>query len=200
MPTLYSKVSVEPTAEPITLKDAKTFLKVDNNDEDSLITILIQAARETIEQRTNRAMITQTRVMKMDYFPRWISAEGWSQITLPFAPVSSLTSIYYYDTTDANTLLSSSLYWTDFDSNIPRVIIKDSWPDTYNRPNAVAVTYVCGYGASGTSVPKPLIDSMYLVLGHLYENREQVGDVRYELPFGVDHLLSPYVLEHPVIY
>lgn len=199
MPILYSKVTTEPTSEPILLADAKTHLHVDHNEEDLLINILIQSAREIIEQRTNRSLITQTRTLKLDYFPRLLSPEGWGQITLPYGPVSALTSIYYYNESEQNTLLASSDYWTDFTSNLPRVIVKNSWPSTYDMPNAVTVLYVAGYGTASI-VPRPLISAMYLVLGHLYENREQVGDVRHELPFGVDHLISPYVLEQSMIY
>ena len=67
-------------------------------------------------------------------------------------------------------------------------------------PNVVEIIYSAGYGASGSYVPKPLKQAMFLVLGHLYENREQVGDIRYELPFGVDHLISNYVVEQSVVY
>lgn len=199
MPILYSKVTTEPTSEPILLADAKTHLHVDHNEEDQLINVLIQSAREVIEQRTNRSLITQTRTLKLDYFPRGCSPEGWGQITLPYGPVSSLTSIYYYNESEVNTLLSSSLYWTDFTSNISRVIVKDAWPGTFTMPNAVTLVYIAGYGEA-SSVPRPLINAMYLVLGHLYENREQVGDIRYELPFGVDHLIAPYILEQSMIY
>jgi uncharacterized phiE125 gp8 family phage protein len=67
-------------------------------------------------------------------------------------------------------------------------------------PNAVEVIYSAGYGASSTNVPKAIKQAMYLIIGHLYENREQVGDIRYELPFGCNFLLSTYVLEQNVTY
>ena len=194
MPIIYSKVTTEPSIEPITLTEAKVHLKVDHTDEDSLITILIQGSRETIEQRTNRSLITQTRTIKLDYFP-------WSQtICLPDGPLISVTSVKYYDENLTFQTFSSSDYWVDTNSNIPRVIVKDSWPGTYAMPNAVEIIYSAGYGASGSYVPKALKQAMYLIIGHLYENREQVGDIRYDLPFGVDHLISPYVLEQKITY
>ncbi len=199
MPILYSKVTTEPTTEPIVLKDAKDHLHVDHDDEDQLITLLIQSARETIEQRTNRSLITQTRTLKLDYFPRWITPDGWGQITLPNGPVSSVTSSYYYNDSEVNTLLASSAYWVDTSSGIARIIVKTSWPSTFTMPNAVTVLYVSGYGAA-SSVPAALKSALLLVIGHLYENREQVGDIRHELPFGVDSLIAPFVLEQCVRY
>jgi len=194
MRVIYSKVTTEPAVEPVTSTEAKVHLRVDHTDEDSLITILIQAARETVEQRTNRSLITQSRTIKLDTFPYG------NVLYIPYAPLISITSIKYYDTTDTEVTLSNTLYWVDTNSNIPRVVIKDSWPATYDRPNAVEIIYSAGYGASGANVPKPLKQAMYLIIGHLYENREQVGDVRHELPFGADVLMSPYVLEQSMIY
>lgn len=199
MPIIYSKVSVEPSVEPITLVEAKSHLRVDHTDEDDIIDILRQVAREMVEKHTNRSLITQTRVIKLDCFP-------WGDtLRLTDGPVSSLTSIYYDDDADANTLLASSLYWTDFDSNIPRVRVKSSWPSTYDKPNAVRITYVAGYGADGASVPQPLKQAMFLILGHLYENRQQVivsgsPTGALEIPFGANALMSPYILEQSVVY
>ena len=194
MPIIYSKVTTEPTVEPITIAEAKVHLRVDHTDEDSLITILIQAARETVEQRTGRSLITQSRTIKLDRFP-YLNC-----IYIPYSPLISITSIKYYDTTDTEQTLSNTLYWVDSNSGIPRVIIKDTWPGIYDRPNAVEIIYSAGYGASGSNVPKPLKQAMYLILGHLYENREQVGDIRHELPFGAEVLMSPYVLEQTMFY
>ena len=199
MPIIYSKVTVDPAVEPVTLVEAKSHLRVDHTDEDDLISILIQAAREMVEKHTNRSLITQTRVIKLDGFP-------WGDtLRLTDGPVSSITSIYYDDDADANTLLASSLYWTDLDSNIPRVRVKSSFPSTYDKPNAVQITYIAGYGADGSYVPQPLKQAMLLILGHLYENRQQVivsgsPTGALEIPFGANALMSPYVLEQSVVY
>lgn len=199
MPIIYSKVSVEPSVEPITQTEAKLHLRVDHNNDDDLIVILIKTIRETVERHINRSLITQTRVIKLDNFP-------WGDtLKLTCGPVSSLSSIYYDNDSDVNTLLASSAYWTDFDSDIPRVVVKDSWPSTYDKPNAVQITYISGYGASGASVPQPLKQAMLLILGHLYENRQQVivsgsPTGALEIPFGASVLMNPYVLEQSVIY
>ena len=198
MPIIYSKVSVEPVVEPITLTEAKAHLRVDHADEDDLIDILRKGAREVAESHLNRSLITQSRVIKMDGFPVW-------ELSLTHGPIQSLTSIYYDDDADVNTLLASSTYWTDFDSNIARVRNKTSWPSTYDKPNSVQITYVAGYGASGANVPSPIRQACLMILGHLYENRQQVivsgsPTGALEIPFGASVLLNPYVLEQSVIY
>jgi uncharacterized phiE125 gp8 family phage protein len=194
MPIIYSKVTSEPAVEPITQAEAKLHLRVDHSDENDLIDILRQAAREMVEQHTNRSMITQTRTIKLDYFP------CSEEIRLPFGPVASVTSVNYYDEDEVQQTLSNTLYWVDTNSNIPRIVIKDSWPGTYDMPNAVEIVYSCGYGAAGSSVPRPLRAAMLLILGHLYENREQVGSIKHEIPFGAEVLMGPYVVEQNLMY
>ena len=194
MPIIYSKVTSAPSVEPVTSTEAKLHLRVDHTTDDTLIAILIQAARETVEQHTNRSLITQTRTIKMDRFP------FSDTISLPNAPLSSVTSVKYYDTSEVQQTLSNTLYWVDSTSNIPRIIIKDSWPSIYDMPNAVEIVYITGYGAAGSNVPQPLKQAMLLIIGHLYENREQVGDIKHELPFGADLLIAPYVLEQSMVY
>lgn len=194
MPIIYSKVTDPPAAEPLILADAKNHLRVDHSEDDTLIDALITTAREMVEKTTNRSLIDQTRTAKMDYFP--IS----DTITLPHGPVSAINSVKYYDEDEVLQTLDSADYWTDLDSDIARIVIRDSWPETEDMPNAVEIEYVCGYGASGDDVPKPIIAAMKLILGHLYENREQVGEIKHELPYGVHSLLSSYVLEQSVFY
>ena len=195
MPILYSKVTAQPDVEPILLADAKVHLRVDGTDEDTLIDILITAAREMVEKRANRSLITQTRTVKMDYFP--IS----DTILLPHGPVQSVTHVKYYDEDEVEQTFNSSLYWVDVDSDIARIVVKDDgWPETEDMPNAVEIEYEAGYGDAGSDVPKPLIQAMYLIIGHLYENREQVGEIRHELPFGAEILMSNYILEQNVHY
>jgi len=194
MPILYSNVTTEPTVEPVVIGEAKLHLRVDHSDEDTLIAILIQAAREWVEKRTGRSLINQTRTAKMDFFPRT------NTIRLPYGKVSSLTSIYYYNDSEVSTLLAASEYWTDFTNDISRIIVKNSWPSTYDMPNAVTLVYVAGYGSAASNVPRPLKQAMFLIIGHLYEHREQVGEIMHEVPFGVEALVGPYVLEQSVIY
>lgn len=197
MPIIYSNVTTEPSGEPISLAEAKTHLRVDHDEENGMIQILIQAAREIAEKTTNRSLITQTRTIKLDYFPRC------GEFKIPYGPISSDPDdfvITYYDENEVLQTLDSDDYWLDTTSGIPRVRIKNSWPSTFDMPNAVIIEYVAGYGTS-SDVPKRIKQAMYLILGHLYENKEQVMDTQmYELPFGADVLLNQYVVEHSVIY
>jgi len=199
MAIVYSKVTSAPTVEPLTLTEAKLDLKIDSTEEDDLLDILIKAARETVEIRTGRSLITQSRAIKLDYFP------CTDTIRIPNGPVQAITHIKYYDEDEVLQTLSDSDYWVDADSDIARVVVKDSWPSTEDRPNAVVITYTCGYGAAGSNVPAPLRKAMLFILGHLYENRQNVivsgsSTGVLEIPMGAEYLMSNYILEQEVYY
>src|SRR6185312_1787932 len=49
-----------PAIEPLSLDEAKAFLRVDNTDEDGVIGALIAGSRIHIEAQTRRALITQS--------------------------------------------------------------------------------------------------------------------------------------------
>lgn len=190
----YSKVTSQPSEEPFDLTEAKLFLRVDGDSEDDLITSLITAARVICENHCESSFVTQSRTLKYDWFP------ACEFISLPYGPVSSVTSISYYDEAESSQTLSSSDYWVDTHSQIARIKVKNSWPATGETPGAVSIVYVCGYGAA-SAVPEPIKAAIKLVLGHLYEHREENNVVNlYEIPLGVQAILSPYVITQNAFY
>ncbi len=74
-----------PSVEPITLTEGKLHLKVDGNDDNTLITALIKTVRRLAEAETKRAFITQTWQMYLDSAP--------AEIRIPKAPLQSIESI-----------------------------------------------------------------------------------------------------------
>lgn len=58
-----------PAVEPITLSEAKAHLRVTDTVEDALISNLIKAAREEVEQATGLALITQEWRLYLDSWP-----------------------------------------------------------------------------------------------------------------------------------
>lgn len=59
----------KPANEPISLAEAKKFLRVDHTDEDTLIEALIKAARQQIEELTRQVLIEQTWQAQFSSFP-----------------------------------------------------------------------------------------------------------------------------------
>jgi uncharacterized phiE125 gp8 family phage protein len=190
-----SLVTVGPSPEPITLPEAKVQCKLeaDYNDEDTAIEVYIRAARELVEEVTGRSLITQTRVMRLDYFP--LDCE----ILLDHGRLISVTSVEYHaDETETLSTLSSSDYWIDSHSEVPRIVVKDSWPSTYSRPNAVVITYTAGYGAAATSIPRPLVQAVKEIVAFMYSHR---GDEKgLDIPDTAMTLIRPYIIHSDAWY
>lgn len=147
MDTSYgiTNVLVPPTVEPVTLSEAKAWLKADSGvtDEDDAISGLIVAAREHCESVLGHALLEQTQEYVLDDFPR-----GLSYIELPRAiPLQSVTHVKYKDSDAVITTWATTEYLVDTDSRPGRVVLayNKSWPTFTRYPaGAVRVTYVCG--------------------------------------------------------
>jgi hypothetical protein len=63
------KVETAPVCEPVSLDEAKAFLRVTSTSEDDLITELITAAREWCEEYCRRSFINKGYVQYLDSFP-----------------------------------------------------------------------------------------------------------------------------------
>ena len=178
-------VTTEPATEPVTLAEAKLHLRVDGSDDDDLITELIKSARRFCEKFQNRAFITQTITAKMDEFS--------DPIVLPMPRLISVTSVKYYDEDGVQQTLASSYYDVDTTSEPGKITLayNQSWPTIRGIHHSVEVIYTAGYGAAASNVPEEVKSAMKLLLGHLYEHRETVSEIKLsEVPMGVKSLLS----------
>lgn len=92
MPTL--QIETQPVCEPVSLEDAKNFLRVEFDNDDDLITSLIVAAREACEVFTMRSFINKGYVQCLDSFPYFADTQ-LSQNAMP----PSYYSLPLYSTT-----------------------------------------------------------------------------------------------------
>lgn len=175
-------VITAPSAEPITLAEAKLHLRVNNSVEDALITALITAARQFVEGYTWRPLMTQTIDVVFDTIID-------RTIMINKAPVQSVTSVKYLDLNGTEQTISSTLYVTDF-FNSPCRVKLDTIPSIKDTLNAFKVRVVCGY-TSAALIPQTYKSAMLLIIGHLYENKQQAqSQTLSEIPFGVYTLLD----------
>lgn len=187
--------TVAPATEPLSLADAKLHLRVVSDDDDDLITALIQGAREYVETFLRRQLVTATWAMTLDEFP---DSDG--DITLPLPPLASVTSIAYVDGDGDDQTLDSANYTVHTNCEPGKITLAygESWPSTRDQPDAVTVAFVAGYGAAA-AVPAGIVAAIKLVLGDLYENREAavLGTIRSDNP-TVKNLLWTYRIAEAV--
>ena len=199
-----------PSIEPVTLTEAKDFLRVTGTDDDALITSLIVVARTNAESYTRRAFITQTWQMLRDNWPFTKSniwwdgvrqlpksyLQGQSSLSIPKAPLSSVTTIKTYDDADVATTFAStgyqvSAYAGDF-AEEGRVTLRDgsSWPTFSRVSDGIEIQFIAGYGATAADVPSQIKQAILHDVSTLYENRGDCsGDVCCDI---AKKLLNPF--------
>lgn len=160
------------TVEPLQLSEAKKHLEIADADtaHDEHLQNLIQQAREQVEHDCQVCLISRTVTEKFN----WSGDEEYWQ--LYFRPVTAITSITYYDTTNTQQTFSASLYSLDADRRRIWLNSNAAWPTTYDRWDAISVAYTAGYGANGGAVPKMFKQAMLLLIGYYFEERTMMGN------------------------
>lgn len=185
-----------PPANPLlTIEEIRGHLRIAHTEEDDDLTAFAAAAEDFLDGwngAMRRALVTRdvrVKVCEADYCGRLFA---------PLSPVQTLESISYYAPEDPNltTLPSTADYrlikapdWA-YVEPLPG----KSWPSLDARPDALQAVFTCGYGVAA-DVPATIRQAAKLIVGHLYENREQTTSLRLEnLPFGVQALIYPHKL------
>lgn len=185
------KLITAPTTYPVDLATAKLHCRVDASDEDTLLTALITAATEMAEQKTGRALMTQTWELTLDAFP--------TSIKLTRVPVQTITSVKYRDTAGVLQTLSGAAYTLaqdDFGFSKISTAYGTTWPTTQVRDDAVVVEFVAGY-TNAAAVPNSIKQWILLMISTMYTNREtesyssRAVSTTVQMSF-VDRLLDRY--------
>ena len=181
--------TVAPEVAPVSLAEAKTHLRVDFTDDDTLIGALIDAATAHVDGYTGilaRALVTQT--WRQD-FCDW---PGDRVLRLPLAPVASVESVKYFDAANVETTVAESgNYALLEDARGPYIKFTSDFaaPALYDeRDDRIRVTFVAGYGGAA-EVPAAIRAAVLLIVGDLYKNRD-AGEVAPNA--AATALLTPY--------
>jgi len=201
------KVITPPAAEPLSTAEAKLHLRVDHSTDDTLITALITAAREHVENYLVGSLVSQTRAVYLSSWPTF-------PFRLPCGPVQEIDSVKYTDSDGTENTLSTDVYYLTPGGEIARKP-NQAWPtDRLYGPGAIEITYTTGYAPVvtvipgeeegdpdteetdyGANIPQAIKQGMLLLIGEWYEQREAAADTKYTIqtiPWGVKQLLAPY--------
>ena len=179
-----------PTAEPVSTEEAKNHLRVSFDTDDPEIAAMVSAARIVIEARSGMRLYTQTIEVRADVWPELADPSRSDVLRLRVAPVQSITSVKYYQALDdADTTLAASDYVTDLTGVPARIQVKTSWPSTNDYVGNIRIRCIAGY-ATTKAIPAHLRQAVLLLVGHYYENREAVTDLKLmEVPEGINALI-----------
>lgn len=175
---------ITPAPAVLTLAEMRLHLRLDTvggvHPDDTLLSALLLSAVQYCEHYTQRSIGTQTLELALDGFP-----DG--PINLPKGPLQSVTSVTYVDPAGATTTLSNLLYAID-DYGVDAWLIPKygtDWPEAEASANSVKVQYVAG------SLEPSVRSALLLIIGHMYENRENSNTMQLkEIPMGASCLLN----------
>lgn len=172
--------------EPVSLVEAKGFLKVDDSAEDGLIATLIGAARMHVEGVTGRALLAQSWRIVLDAWP----SDG--QVKLPVAPFMALTEITAYDVAGSGHVVPLAQFLREPD----RLLLP---PTVAGMPvlrerQGLEIDYVAGFGTEPGEVPADIRQALLLLVAYWFEHRDAVivagsGAV---VPSGFDRMVAGY--------
>ncbi|MGD9540599.1 head-tail connector protein [Methylocystis sp.] len=177
-----------PAIEPVSLADAKSWLREDGADEDELIQALIVAARMTLEAYTRRFFITQSWRLVFDCWPDEVASRA--ALYIPFAPFEAATAIRVFDANDAAQTLDAASYRAAASSDGGRIVFSSAPPAPGSKTDGIEIDFDVGYGALASNVPQPLRHAILVLVAHWREHRGDDGDD--VLPNAVAQLAKPF--------
>ena len=171
-----------PAVEPLSLAEAKSWLKLDSADEDQLVQSLITAARLAVEARTNRLLITQQWRLMMDAWPAEPS------LSMPLAPVRSIVRLTTLDANGVGADVPPTLYGLDGNLDHARLVLGSPLPSPGQPVSGIWLDVTGGYG-DASAIPEPLRLAMRQLIALWFGDR---GDGGGRVPGFVLALLAPY--------
>ena len=176
-----------PTAtDVVSLSSAKDHLRVSTSEDDALITALITAAQDLVQKYTGTFLQRTSGPFYSDYFIDFMDLHA--------GPLLTVSSVKYTNTSDASITVSSNDYQVDGKGYPARLRMTTIPTDVKDVLNAVEVATVSGYDTDDR--PQALVSAMLLIIGHLYENRQDVTRFKqFEIPMASKYLMEPYRLK-----
>jgi uncharacterized phiE125 gp8 family phage protein len=179
------------------LDEVKTVLRIDHSDEDGRLTDLISGVRAYIEEQVGFALMTQTVVALLSYWPRS------STIELPLPPLQSVTSVIYQPAAGGVPVTVAGTVYGVSTVSVPGLIYLKSgqtWPSVALYRPGVQITFVAGYGNLPSKVPSDLREAARRLLVYWYDTPEAVyvpNDRRASgrperLPYSIEEIFDGY--------
>jgi uncharacterized phiE125 gp8 family phage protein len=143
------EITTPVTTEPVELQEAKDWMKITFDEEDTIITDLIPATRELLERYTSRSLAPKTLTVLMEI-------NDCSLFELPYGPVTGVTTV-----TRKNEFDDDETMVAGEDYQVVGKMIRIQTPGTYE------IEYEAGYDP----LPDDLRKDQLRLIGWMYQNR-----------------------------
>lgn len=176
-----------PVAEPVSLAEARLFLRLDQTEEDDLLATLITAARLMVEAVSGRCLIDQRWRIVLDRWP------VGGEIRLPLSPVGAIEAARVYDLLGVAQAVAGTALALDTLADPPLIRIVGEVPEIGRAHGAIEIDITAGYGTSADAVPAPLRQAVLCLAARWFEQRGDVASRDAQgLPPEIMALVAPY--------
>ncbi len=176
-----------PPTEPVSLVEARLYLRLDQSEEDGLLGTLITAARLMVEAASGRVLIDQGWRLVLDHWP-----EG-GEIRLPLSPVSAVSAARVYDAAGQAQTVSPAALALDVVADPPVIRVLGPVPEPGRERAGIEIDIVAGYGPAAADVPALLRQAVLRLAARWFELRgDVVGRDAASLPQAIMALVAPF--------
>ncbi len=179
-------LTTPPAAEPITLAEAKSHLRITHSDDDIYVQRLITAARRQIEARLGLALITQGWSLFLDSWPVTATAR------IALHPVQTIVDVITYGDSDTPATLDPAHYFLDSKSRPARLVLRSgrAFPVPGRSINGIEIKFTAGFGAAASTVPDEIRQALLLTVAAWYADRGETESGF--LPLMARELIAPF--------
>jgi len=175
-------VATAPAVLPINLDDLKAHLRITHASEDTYLTRCLSLGVNRSEAYLGIAMIDRTIDLWLDQAREVrtglasLEVEALDHIDLPFAPLDSITNVYTYDTSNAESTVSTDDYFAAGECDAAnrgavQFVRGYVWPTDLRPAKAVRVRYIAGFGATAAAVPEDYRQAALVMAAAFYGHR-----------------------------
>jgi uncharacterized phiE125 gp8 family phage protein len=174
-----------PQLEPVSLVEAKAWLRVDGADEDSLIQALIVSARLTVEAEIGQVLLAQNWRLIGDAWPLG------ENIPVKIGKVISVAGGRVFPADGAPELMTSGDFVIERGAERD-AIVPQRRPAPGRRRAGIEIDLRLGFGEMATDVPEPLRLAVRHLVAQGFEHRGDGLEPQRGLPPNVAQLLHRY--------
>jgi len=176
-----------PEMEPVTLAEARQFLRLDQTEEDDLLATLITAARLMIEAAAGRCLVEQPWRIVLDRWP------ANAEIRLPLSPLMRIQAARVYDVLGSAQPVAEATLTLDRVADPPLIRVTGEVPEIGRAHGAIEIDIVVGFGATAAAVPAPLRQAVLRLAARWFEERGDVASRDAQaLPRAIASLVAPF--------
>lgn len=184
--TIYLRCVEHAVFEPVTLEQAKTHARVDTDEDDALLTLMVSAARQSAERMTGRVLRASTW--------EWALKCGvYASLDCPLAPCSACTAVKV-DGVEVDAALYS---FTPSGNGANEAPLLARLELLHGFPSGDTMTATLTAGWPADAMPPALQQWILTRVSTWYEQREKFAmgvnfhEFRHDF---VDNLLDPFIV------